>query len=126
VRLLLDTNALIWTFGDPKRLSDHAADAIRNEANAVFVSVVSAWEIGVKRAKGKLELPGNLESMITEKKFDPLPMTLRHALAVESLPYQHHDPFDRMLVAQAQAEGLTLITSDREMRRYPIAVMPAT
>ena len=125
MRLLLDTNALIWTFADPTRLTDHAADAIRNEQNSVFVSVVSAWEIGVKRAKGKLGLPRNLESMITDKKFDPLPLTLRHALAVESLPYQHRDPFDRMLVAQAQTEGLTLVTSDRQMSRYPIAVMPA-
>lgn len=125
MRLLLDTNALIWTFGNPTRLSSHAADEIRDEENTVFVSVVSAWEIGVKRAKGKLELPGNLGSMIVEKKFDPLPLTLRHALAVESLPHQHHDPFDRMLVAQAQTDGLTLVTSDREMQRYPVAVMPA-
>jgi PIN domain nuclease of toxin-antitoxin system len=125
VKLLLDTNALIWTLADPKRLSTNAATAIRDESNSVLVSVVSVWEIGVKRAKGKLELPGNLEAMLIEKKFDSLPLTLRHALAVESLPYEHHDPFDRMLVAQTQAEGLTLVTSDRAMRRYPIAVLPA-
>lgn len=125
MRLLLDTNALIWTLADPDRLSDHAADKIQDESNAVFVSVVSAWEIGVKRAKRKLELPGNLESMIAEKKFDPLPLKLGHALAVELLPHRHHDPFDRMLVAQAQVEDLTIVTSDRTMRRYPVATLPA-
>ncbi len=125
MRLLLDTNALIWTLADPGRLCAHAAGAIRDESNEVFVSVVSAWEIGIKRAKGKLELPPDLEPMIAEKKFDPLPVTLRHALAVESLPLRHRDPFDRMLIAQAQLEGMTLVTSDREIRDYPVAVLPA-
>lgn len=125
MRLLLDTNALIWTFSDPGRLSDYAREKIRDEANDVLVSVVSLWEIGVKRAKQKLDMPGNLEEMLAAKAFDPLPLALRHALAVEALPVHHHDPFDRMLIAQAQAEALTMVTSDREMRRYPIAVLPA-
>jgi PIN domain nuclease of toxin-antitoxin system len=125
VRLLLDTNALIWTFADPKRLSAYAGEKIRDESNEVLVSIVSAWEIGVKRAKGKLDFPGRLDEMISEKRFEPLSLTLSHALAIESLPHQHHDPFDRMLVAQAQVEGLTLVTSDREMRHYPISVLPA-
>ena len=123
--MLLDTNALIWTFADPNRLSDHAAGEIQDASNRVFVSVVSAWEIGVKRAKGRLKLPGNMESMLAEKRFEPLPVTLRHALAVEALPHHHHDPFDRMLVAQAQVEGLTMVTSDREMRNYPVATLSA-
>jgi PIN domain nuclease of toxin-antitoxin system len=125
MRLLLDTNALIWTFADPARLSDYAREKIQDEANDVLVSVVSVWEIGVKRVKQKLDMPGDLEAMISAKKFDPLPLSLSHALAVESLPHQHHDPFDRMLIAQAQVEGLTLVTSDREMRHYPISVLPA-
>ncbi len=125
MRLLLDTNALIWTFADPQRLSDYATEKIQDKANAVLVSVVSIWEIGVKRAKGKLDFPGDLGTMISEKEFEPLPLTLRNALAVEALPRQHHDPFDRMLIAQAQVEGLTLVTSDREMRHYPISVLPA-
>jgi PIN domain nuclease of toxin-antitoxin system len=126
VRLLLDTNALIWSFADPARLSDYASEKIRDEANDVLVSVVSIWEIGAKRAKRKLDMPADLEAMISAKKFDPLPLALSHALAVESLPHQHHDPFDRMLIAQTQVEGLTLVTSDREMRRYPISVLSAT
>jgi PIN domain nuclease of toxin-antitoxin system len=125
VRLLLDTNALIWTFADPERLSDYASEKIRDETNDVLVSVVSIWEIGVKRAKQKLDMPGDLEAMISAKKFDPLPLALRHALAVEALPHRHYDPFDRMLVAQAQVEGLIFVTSDREMQHYPISVLPA-
>lgn len=126
MNLLLDTNALIWTFSDPKRLSSYAAEKIRDRSNDVLVSVVSIWEIGVKRAKRRLDMPGNLEAMIAAKEFDPLPLTMRHALAIETLPHQHHDPFDRMLIAQAQVEGLTLVTSDREMQRYPISVLSAT
>jgi PIN domain nuclease of toxin-antitoxin system len=125
MKLLLDTNALIWAFSDPKRLSSYAVEKIRDEANDVLVSVVSLWEIGVKRAKRKLDMPGNLEGMIAAKRFEPLPLALSHALAVETLPHRHHDPFDRMLIAQAQVEGLTLVTSDREMRHYPISVLPA-
>jgi len=126
VRLLLDTNALIWTLAAPDRLSPRAAEEIQDSANDVVVSVISAWEIGLKRAKGKLDLRGDLELSLDERGFQPLPLSLRHALAVESLPPEHHDPFDRMLVAQAQVEKLTLVTSDRMMRRYPIAVLPAS
>lgn len=125
VRLLLDTNALFWALVEPERLSKEATSAIANESNDVFVSVVSAWEIGVKRAKGKLHLPSTLGPMLEETRFEALPVTLAHALAVEDLPPRHHDPFDRILVAQAQIDGLVLVTSDRTMRLYPIAVMPA-
>lgn len=125
VRLLLDTNALIWAFSAPQRLSEYARETISDEENDVLVSVVSVWEIGVKRAKRRLDIPDNLEAMIAAKRFDPLPLTLRHALAVESLPNEHHDPFDRMLIAQAQLDGLTMVTSDRAMHRYPISVLSA-
>jgi PIN domain nuclease of toxin-antitoxin system len=125
VRLLLDTNALFWSLIEPGRLSKQATGAIEDEANDVLVSVVSAWEIGVKRAKGKLDMPTALGPMLSESRFDVLPVTLPHALAVESLPHSHHDPFDRLLVAQAQIENLVLVTSDRQMHRYPIAVLPA-
>jgi len=125
MRLLLDTNALIWAFSDPQRLSEYARETISDGENDVLVSVVSVWEIGVKRAKRKLDMPGDLEAMIATKRFDPLPLTIRHALAVESLPSEHHDPFDRMLIAQAQVDGLTMVTSDRAMRHYPISVLSA-
>jgi PIN domain nuclease of toxin-antitoxin system len=125
VRLLLDTNALIWALAEPQCLSAQASDEITDSSNEVFVSVVSAWEIGIKKAKGRLDFPDDLESMLARREFEALPLTLGHALAVESLPHEHHDPFDRMLVAQAQLEKLTLITSDRTLGRYPIATMPA-
>jgi PIN domain nuclease of toxin-antitoxin system len=126
VRLLLDTNALFWTLVEPQRLSSHAASEIEDESNEVFVSVVSAWEIGVKRAKGRLAMPMDLGSMLAKKRLEPLAVLLPHALAVESLPHWHHDPFDRLLIAQAQVENLVIVTSDRAMRHYPIALMRAT
>ena len=125
MRLLLDTNALLWALSDPDRLAKSAAEAIREPTNEVFASVVNAWEIGVKRAKGRLRGELDLERMLDRHDFKVLPVTMAHALAVESLPPQHHDPFDRMLIAQTQVEGLVLVTSDQKMLRYEIAVLPA-
>jgi PIN domain nuclease of toxin-antitoxin system len=125
VRLLLDTNALLWALTDPERFAPSTADAIRDPDNDVFASVVNAWEIGVKRAKGRLRGRLDLEPMLNRHDFKVLPVTLSHALAIESLPPQHHDPFDRILVAQTQVENLVLVTSDRKMRQYEIAVLPA-
>lgn len=125
MRLLLDTNALLWALSDPDRLAKSAAEAIREPANEVFASVVNAWEIGVKRAKGRLRGELDLEPMLDRHDFKVLPVTMAHALAIESLPPQHHDPFDRMLIAQTQVEGLVLVTSDHKMLRYEIAVLPA-
>jgi len=125
VRLLLDTNALLWALSDPDRLAKSAAEAIREPTNEVFSSVVNAWEIGVKRAKGRLRGELDLEPMLDLHDFKVLPVTMAHALAIESLPPQHHDPFDRMLIAQTQVEGLVLVSSDQKMLRYEIAVLPA-
>jgi PIN domain nuclease of toxin-antitoxin system len=126
LRLLLDTHALLWALLAPRRLSPTAADAIEDAANDVFVSVVSTWEIEVKRAKGKLPIPTPLRDALAEQRFKTLPVTLRDVLAVESLPRHHRDPFDRMLIAQAQLEDMTLVTSDREVRHYPVATLPAS
>ena len=125
MRLLLDTNALLWALSDPDRLAKSAAEAIREPTNEVFASVVNAWEIGVKRAKGRLRGELDLEPMLDLHDFKVLPVTMAHALAIESLPPQHHDPFDRMLIAQTQVEGLVLVSSDQKMLRYEIAVLPA-
>lgn len=125
MKLLLDTNALLWSLLERKRLSSSAIDALRNEANEIFVSVVSVWEIEIKRAKGKLHVPVDITPTLAEQSFKPLLIGLRHTQAVESLPRHHRDPFDRMLICQAQLDDLTLVTSDRTMRRYPIATMPA-
>jgi PIN domain nuclease of toxin-antitoxin system len=126
LKLLLDTHALLWALIAPARLSPTAADAIEDGANEIFVSVVSAWEIEIKRAKGRLPISVPLQDALAEQRFKTLPVTLPYVLAVESLPRRHRDPFDRMLIAQAQLEGMTLVTSDREVRHYPVATLPAS
>lgn len=125
MRLLLDTQALIWTLANPGRLSTAAADALKNYDNEVLVSVVSPWEIAIKTALDKLSPIDDLEFQLDEKRFELLPISLSHAAAVASLPHHHRDPFDRMLIAQAQVESVTLVTSDQEIRRYPVSIFPA-
>lgn len=126
MKLLLDTHVLVWTLLGHERLSATASAAIQDSANEVFVSVVSAWEVEIKAAKGKLSMLGPLGDALARQRFGSLPVTLRHVLAVESLPRHHRDPFDRMLIVQALLEGMTLVSSDRKMRDYPIALLPAS
>lgn len=125
MRLLLDTHVLVWSLLRPELLSQTAAEAIEDGTSEIYVSVVSAWEIEIKRAKGKLPLPETLSAALDRLQYRSLPVTLRQVLAVESLPRHHGDPFDRMLIAQAQLEDLTLVTSDRQIRHYPVATLPA-
>jgi len=125
LRLLLDTQVLIWVLTDPKRLSERAGNAITTGENRVFVSLVSPWEMAIKTALGNLAPPDDLESQLSEKRFELLPIALRHTRAVASLPHHHRDPFDRMLIAQAQVDGMTLVTSDRKIERYQVALLPA-
>lgn len=126
MRLLLDTHAFLWWIGDDPRLSDPARSAIGNGANEVFFSVVSAWEIAIKAGLGRVEVPQPLGDFVTEQVrvngFEVLPVHMRHALAVSSLPDLHRDPFDRMLVAQGLQEGLTLVSGDPEIARYDTEV----
>jgi PIN domain nuclease of toxin-antitoxin system len=126
VKLLLDTHAFLWTALLQKRLSPAAVNAIEDPENDVFVSVASVWEIEIKRAKGKLPVPDKIREALTELRFLDLPVTLDHVLKVETLPRHHRDPFDRILIAQAQLEGMTLVTSDREVRHYPVATLLAS
>jgi PIN domain nuclease of toxin-antitoxin system len=124
VKLLLDTNALIWTLVRRERIPPIATDAIEDEANDVYVSVVSAWEMEVKAAKGKLGLPTHLQDALAAQSFTPLTVAMQHVYAVESLPHHLRDPFDRMIIAQAHLEGMTIVTADREIQNYPVAVLP--
>jgi PIN domain nuclease of toxin-antitoxin system len=125
MNLLLDTDVLVWVLAAPKKLSATAEEAIRSTENRVFVSVASAWQLDIHRRSGRSDTPDDLELQIVTKGFDPLPVKMSHAQAVHLLPDLQGDPFDRMLVAQAQVEGLTLVTSDRTVRRYPVATLPA-
>ena len=102
-----------------------ARAAIRDAENQVFVSVVSAWEATIKEQSGKLRMPSDLAEQLDANRLVPVPITLDHALAAGALPLHHRDPFDRMLVAQAQLESLTIVTSDRMFAAYGVAVLPA-
>lgn len=125
MKLLLDTHVLLWWLDDPKRLSPEALAAIRDEDNAVFVSAAVVWEIVIKKALDKLSAPDNLAEVISQSRFDPLAITIEHALALEKLPMHHRDPFDRILIAQATVDGLTLVNRDREISKYAVAQMRA-
>jgi PIN domain nuclease of toxin-antitoxin system len=123
--LLLDTHAFLWWVEDPARLSVPARKAIRDASNPVFVSAVVVWEIVVKKSLGKLSAPDDLEGIINASRFQSLPMTVPHALAVTSLPKHHRDPFDRMLIAQAVHEGFRLVSRDPEIAKYPVSLLTA-
>ncbi len=125
MRLLLDTQVLIWGLKSPERLADATRQAIAASDTRVFVSMASPWEMAIKEALGNLTPPDDLEAHLEENRFELLPIFLRHTRAVASLPHHHGDPFDRMLIAQAQVDGMTLVTSDREIERYQVALMPA-
>ena len=124
-RLLLDTHAFLWWVSDVARLTAGARAAIADPRNDVFVSAVSGWEIAVKKAKGKLTAPDNLAAMVDTKGFAHLPLTYHHAEQAAMLPMHHRDPFDRFLVAQAQAEGLILVTRDRNIPKYGVRTIAA-
>ena len=125
MRLLLDTHVLLWSLTDPRKLTGAARDALEDAHNEIFVSAVSGWEIAVKRALGKLEAPDNLEAGVREQGFTPLNLTFLHAEQAGALPQHHGDPFDRMLVAQAQIEGLVVATRDARIPLYGIRTMNA-
>jgi PIN domain nuclease of toxin-antitoxin system len=126
LRLLLDTHTLLWTLKEPERLTARSATAIAAEDSRVFVSVVSPWELAIAEARGRLSTPDDLEAHLERNRFELLPVKLRHIDLIRAMAHHHRDPFDRMLIAQAQVEGLTLVTSDKEMRRYPVSIFPAT
>lgn len=126
MRLLLDTNAVIWFVAGSDRLATKARVAIEDASNEKHVSVASLWEIAIKRAARKLELGPDARLRIAGAGFQELDITGDHADHAGGLPRLHGDPFDRMLIAQAQIEGLTLVTSDAQLARYGVAVLPAT
>lgn len=125
MRLLLDTHVLLWWLADDPALSKQARRLIADEPE-VFVSAASAWEIAIKRALGKLEAPEDLLAALDEDGIGRLPIEFEHAAIAGALPCHHDDPFDRMLVAQAQREGFTLLTSDARISSYAVAVLPAS
>jgi PIN domain nuclease of toxin-antitoxin system len=121
-RLLLDTHVFLWWRGEPSRLGSEAREAIAN-TQEVFVSAVSAWEAAIKASLGKLELPDSLSSGIKASGFEQLSITFAHVESTASLPFHHRDPFDRLLVAQAKLEQMTLVTHDRQLEAYGIDIL---
>ncbi len=124
MNLLLDTLVFLWAVDDAPNLSPAARAAILDGRNIVYVSSATAWEISIKRGIGKLNIPSSdyLEELRLHR-FTPLNITTEHALAVESLPPHHKDPFDRMLIAQAQEERLTIVTHDQRIRLYDVRII---
>ena len=116
---------MLWAVGVPGRLRPAAREQVEDRANEVFVSAVCVWEAAIKRGLGKLEVRGDLLGEIDEAGFIPLAVTFDHGLAAGALPHHHADPFDRMLIAQAQLEGLTIVTRDRRFTAYDVALLPA-
>lgn len=125
MRLLLDTSAFLWWLGDDPALGGSARAAIAQADNEVFVSAASAWEIAVKRATGTLEAPFDVAEALAGNHFEELPIDVRHATAAGALPPHHEDPFDRMLVAQARLEHLTLVAHDAAFERYDVELLDA-
>ena len=122
--LLLDTHVVLWWLADDPALSEEIKDRLDHEPD-VHVSSVTIWEVAIKQALGKLRAPADLPDRIRGSGFRELPISFEHARAAGSLPPVHRDPFDRMLVAQASCESLTLVTRDRWCREYDVAVLPA-
>lgn len=126
MRLLLDTHVWLWWLGDDRRLGRPARQALGNPWNEVYVSAASAWEIAIKAALGKVRVgKADLEGEIAANGFLEIEVRTRHALRAGGLGPIHEDPFDRMLVAQAQVENLTVVTADPVFERYGIAVLEA-
>jgi PIN domain nuclease of toxin-antitoxin system len=122
VKLLLDTHAFLWWAGASRGLSRRARSAIGSGRNECFVSIASGWEIAIKVSLGGLRIEGALERFLPEQMaangFQPLPIELKHAARVATLPFHHRDPFDRLLVAQALEEDLAIVTADAVFAKY--------
>ena len=129
MRVLLDTHVWLWMWGEPERIRNESRDLLEDPETELNVSAVSAWEIAVKHAAGRLKLPGSAEAWLSDPRHrrdvSELAIGFDHAVRAGALPPHHRDPFDRVLVAQAQAEHLTLISADRQFAAYDVQVLPA-
>jgi PIN domain nuclease of toxin-antitoxin system len=126
---LVDTHVFLWAAGDPSVLAPKVRSTIEDSRNEIFVSAAVAWELTIKYALGKLQLPVEpatyFPSRLRNLGFKALPITHDHALGVGKLPRHHNDPFDRIMIAQAQLEGLVLITADESASKYAVHTLAA-
>ncbi|TYQ23298.1 type II toxin-antitoxin system VapC family toxin [Pseudanabaena sp. UWO311] len=131
MKLLIDTHCWLWWFAQPERLSEEVIACLVDEANEVWFSVASVWEMGIKVAIGKLPLPEPVDSYISSRMVQlgarSLDISVNHALQAAALPLHHRDPFDRMLIAQAQLENMTIVTADHMFSQYKdVSILWAT
>ncbi len=125
MKLLLDTQLLLWAAGQPERLSARARKLVEDPRNELLFSAVSLWEVAIKRTLGREDLrvePRLLRRGLLDNGYVELPVTSEHAVSIDGLPPLHKDPFDRLLLAQALVEGITLLTADAQVARYPAPV----
>lgn len=120
MRLLLDTHVLLWWLADDRRLGDDHRALIADSSNIVLVSAMTVAEIAIKASLGKLEAPDDLLPTLEAGGFDELPFEASHAAVLRTLPWHHRDPFDRVLIAQAIAERLTVLTADPHFAAYGV------
>lgn len=130
MRLLLDTQVWLWMEASPELLRPEVRERIIHGDTTLLLSAASSWEIAIKHARGKLPLPQApreyVPSRMRASAVEGLPITHAHALHVATLPHHHKDPFDRLLVAQAQLEKIALVTADPQIERYDVSVVRAT
>jgi PIN domain nuclease of toxin-antitoxin system len=122
VKLLLDTHVVLWWCADSRRLKAAVRKAIAS-ADLVWVSAASGWEVAIKQSVGKLTLDEPFSTLVRQSDFDELPVTLDHAERFRTLPPHHTDLFDRMLIAQAKAEAVTIVTHDRQFESYQVPIL---
>lgn len=125
MRFLLDTHLLLWAAAEPEQLSSVARSLITDQGNTLLFSPVSIWEVAIKRGLGRSDFtfdPRLLRRGLLQNDYEELPLSSEHSVAVDGLPQLHKDPFDRILLAQATVEGMTLLTSDPVVARYPAPV----
>jgi PIN domain nuclease of toxin-antitoxin system len=123
VNLLLDTHIVLWWLDDHPALSSAVRNSIAIGANLVFLSAAVVWEIRIKEALGKLDIPSDFSRVLDRQPFEKLAIKVEHAHAVKDLPLYHRDPFDRMLIAQALTEGLTVATHDPLFEKYSVPLL---
>ncbi|MFN0146064.1 MAG: type II toxin-antitoxin system VapC family toxin [Dehalococcoidia bacterium] len=129
MRLLIDSHVWVWLTASPGRLNPATFTLLSEPGNEVLLSIASCWELAIKQSLGRLAFPGDivtrLPELVAEQGIALLPITLAHAMAVAALPYHHRDPFDRLIIAQSQLEGLSLVTADPAIEPYGVQLIPA-
>lgn len=130
MNLLIDTHVLIWLLAASPHLPDHIRNTLADRRHTLYLSIASTWEMAIKVGLGKLDLPPNLLAWLPGE-LDAagirlLPIELEHALGVETLPHHHRDPFDRVMIAQALADGMTIVTADHEFAQYDVPILNAS